>query len=77
VVAKKGNEYREKIADYRRLREATPAQQQRFTCDAFGIRWEELDEDFSFWGFITKPYFPTCHFPSLPSKLPLDLRIRN
>lgn len=47
-----GREACEKFADYPRLRYATQEQRENFTSDAFGIRWEELDEDLSFEGFF-------------------------
>ncbi len=42
----------EKIADYYRLRSATPEQRQHFEYDNMGIHWPELDEDLSYEGFF-------------------------
>lgn len=42
----------EKIADYYRLRNATPEQRQYFEYDNMGIHWSELDEDLSYEGFF-------------------------
>lgn len=42
----------EKIADYYRLRNATPEERQAFEYDNMGIHWSELDEDLSYEGFF-------------------------
>lgn len=47
-----GREASEKIADYPRLRFATPEQRERFTLSDEGIHWREIDEDLSFDGFF-------------------------
>lgn len=47
-----GLEASESIADYPRLRFATPEQRQRFTLSAEGIHWREIDEDLCFDGFF-------------------------
>ena len=47
-----GLEACEKFADYPRLRNATSEQRRNFTSDAFGLRWEDLDEDLCFEGFF-------------------------
>lgn len=44
----------ERFADYARLRDASQEQREAYTSDAFGIHWEELDEDLSFEGFFHK-----------------------
>ena len=44
----------ESFADYPRLRYATRIQRESYTYDAFGIHWEELEEDLSFEGFFRK-----------------------
>ena len=49
-----GREAQELLADYPRLRHATPAQRQLFEADDYGIHWPELDEDLSFEGFFNK-----------------------
>ena len=47
-----GREACEKFSDYPRLKFATQAQRENYTADAFGIHWEEIDEDLSFEGFF-------------------------
>ena len=47
-----GREACEKFSDYPRLKHATQKQRENYTADAFGIHWEELDEDLSFEGFF-------------------------
>ena len=42
------------IADFRLLKNATPAQLQSFEVGKFGIHWVELDEDLSFEGFFNQ-----------------------
>lgn len=42
----------ERFADYPRLKAASTEQISRYTTDAFGIHWVELDEDLSFEGFF-------------------------
>ncbi|GHT22852.1 hypothetical protein AGMMS4957_13590 [Bacteroidia bacterium] len=37
-----------------RMRHATPEQRANFEYNNIGIHWEELNEDFSFNGFISK-----------------------
>lgn len=52
----------EKIADYPRLRFATPEQREHFTLSSDGIHWRELDEDLSFEGFFeAKNHSPLYH----------------
>jgi hypothetical protein len=48
-----GEVYGERFADYPRLADADPEQLARFESDNIGIRWEELDEDLSYRGFMT------------------------
>lgn len=48
-----GREACEKFSDYPRLRYATQQQREKYTADAFGIRWEEIDEDLSYEGFFS------------------------
>lgn len=51
-----GREACEKFSDYPRLRYATQQQREKYTADAFGIRWEEINEDLSYEGFFrSKP----------------------
>ncbi|MCM1531611.1 MAG: DUF2442 domain-containing protein [Bacteroides sp.] len=52
IETEAGNVYEEHFADYPRLRLATPRQRQRYTLDATGIHWDELDEDLCFEGFL-------------------------
>jgi len=47
-----GETYSERFADYPRLRHATPAQRANFEFDNIGIRWDEIDEDLSYNGFL-------------------------
>lgn len=47
-----GREACEKFSDYPRLKFATRAQRENYSADAFGIHWEEIDEDLSFEGFF-------------------------
>jgi len=47
-----GREASESIADYPRLRFATPEQREHFTLSDGGIHWRELDEDLNFEGFF-------------------------
>ena len=47
-----GREACEKFSDYPRLKYATPEQRNNYIADAFGIHWEEIDEDLSFEGFF-------------------------
>jgi len=44
--------YKESFAKYPRLLNATPAQRADFEYDNIGIRWESIDEDLSFNGFM-------------------------
>lgn len=50
----KGKEACENFNDYPRLRNATQEQRLKYEADAFGIHWEELDEDLSYEGFFSK-----------------------
>jgi beta-xylosidase len=47
-----GKVYNEQFADYPRLRCATREQRTKFEYDNIGIRWEELDEDLCYEGFL-------------------------
>lgn len=49
-----GKEACEDFNDYPRLRNATQEQRLNYEVDAFGIHWEELDEDLSYEGFFSK-----------------------
>ncbi|MDE5611496.1 MAG: DUF2442 domain-containing protein [Odoribacter sp.] len=52
IETRDGRVMSEKIADYYRLRCATPEQRQHFEYDNMGIHWSELDEDLSYEGFF-------------------------
>jgi hypothetical protein len=54
VETKGGKTGKEFFADYPRLKYATPEQRKKYTTSAFGIHWEEIDEDLSFEGFFKK-----------------------
>jgi hypothetical protein len=59
IKTDKGQVFCEKFAEYPRLRNATPERRKHFRQGTFGLRWEELDEDFSFNGFMSKqPLIP-------------------
>lgn len=47
-----GREACEMFSDYPRLKHAAQAQRENYTADAFGIHWDDLDEDLSFEGFF-------------------------
>ena len=42
------------FADFPLLRNATPAQRADFRTGKIGIRWESIDEDLSYRGFMKK-----------------------
>ena len=42
----------EHFADYKPLKNATPAERANFTRSPFGLHWSALDEDLSFEGFF-------------------------
>jgi hypothetical protein len=54
IQTDKGEIFSEQFAHYSRLRHATPAQRANFEYDNIGIRWEKLDEDLCFDGFMNK-----------------------
>ncbi len=49
-----GEVFRERFADYPRLAGASPEQRADFECDNIGIRWDSLDEDLSYHGFMSE-----------------------
>ena len=49
-----GHEACEVIADYPRLRAATPEQRANYVTDEYGINWPGIDEDLSYEGFFNK-----------------------
>lgn len=46
-----GRELWQSLLYYKRLRNASEQQREQYTINAYGIRWEELDEDISFESF--------------------------
>ena len=52
IQTNKGEVFNERFEDYPRLRNASPLQLANFEYDNIGIRWEELDEDLSYKGFM-------------------------
>ena len=52
IETNRGEIYRELFSDYPRLRNAIPSQRSNFEYDNIGIRWENLDEDLSYKGFM-------------------------
>jgi hypothetical protein len=50
-----GKVFNEYFANYPRLCNATPKQRANFEYNNIGIHWEDLNEDFSFNGFMNKP----------------------
>jgi hypothetical protein len=54
IETEDGCMYGEQFADYPRLHYATPQQRSKFEYDNIGIRWDDLDEDLSFEGFMKK-----------------------
>jgi hypothetical protein len=54
IQADDGKVYSQNFSDYYRLRHATPEQRKNFILSDFGIHWEDIDEDLSFAGFMTK-----------------------
>ena len=54
IETDKGEIYSERFSDYPRLRHAVPSQRANFEYDNIGIRWEELDEDLCYAGFISR-----------------------
>jgi len=70
IQTDKGEVFYECFADYPLLREASPSQRANFEFDNIGIRWEELDEDLSFNGFINKSQNEDTELYSLFKKHP-------
>jgi hypothetical protein len=54
IQTEDGKVFSEQFNDYPRLKYATKSQRDNFTYNNIGIRWEELDEDLCFEGFIHK-----------------------
>ena len=52
IQTNKGEVFNERFEDYPRLRYASPSQLANFEYDNIGVRWEELDEDLSYRGFM-------------------------
>lgn len=51
-----GREAKELFNDYARLRNASRSELEDFTADAFGIHWNQLNEDLSFEGFFKEKH---------------------
>jgi glutamine cyclotransferase len=54
IQTENGKVFGEKFENYPLLRAASPQQRNTFTYNNLGIRWDDLDEDFSYSGFMTK-----------------------
>ena len=54
IQTNKGKIFNERFSDYPRLRVALPSQRANFEYDNIGVRWQELDEDLSYKGFMQK-----------------------
>lgn len=52
IMTDNGHELRERIADYPRLRQASPEALQEYETDRFGISWRSLNEDLCFEYFV-------------------------
>ena len=52
ILTDGGQELRERIADYSRLRQASAAALQDYETDRYGISWRALDEDLCFEYFV-------------------------
>lgn len=52
ILTDGGQELRERIADYPRLRQASAAALQDYETDRYGISWRSLDEDLCFGYFV-------------------------
>ena len=61
IQTDKGEIFNERFANYPRLRTALPSQRADFEYDNIGIRWEELDEDLSYKGFMKKEKPLICY----------------
>ena len=55
IKTDKGDVYSELFSDYPRLRYAAADMRANFEYDNIGIRWEELDEDLCYAGFMRNP----------------------
>jgi hypothetical protein len=54
IQTSNGDVFSESFEDYPRLRNATPKQRAAFEYNDVGIRWDGLDEDLCFEGFMNK-----------------------
>ncbi|MBQ1409195.1 MAG: DUF2442 domain-containing protein [Bacteroidales bacterium] len=52
ILTDGGQELRERIADYPRLRQASATALQDYETDRYGISWRALDEDLCFEYFV-------------------------
>lgn len=55
ILTDGGHELRERVADYPRLRTASPSDLQAYETDRYGISWRTLNEDLCF------EYFAPLH----------------
>lgn len=56
ILTADGKEAKELFADYARLRNATRAELEDYTSDAFGIHWNQLNEDLSYECFFKEKH---------------------
>lgn len=56
IETKDGRKGIEQFADYPNLKSASQKQRENYTTSAFGIHWEELNEDLSFDGFLSQKW---------------------
>jgi len=68
IRTKKGRTATAFFADYPTLSRATSEQRNRYTISAFGIHWEEIDEDLSFEGFFRRKNTVTSRMAALTGK---------
>jgi len=52
IESKDGRHAKECFCNYRRLKNATDDQRQKYQINEYGLYWPELDEDLSFAGFF-------------------------
>ena len=60
IQTNKGDVFNEQFANYPRLRTASHSQLANYEYDNIGIRWEELDEDLSYRGFMKQKNYMCC-----------------
>jgi hypothetical protein len=69
IQTNKGEIFKESFADYPRLRHASARQRAEFEWNEAGIRWEAIDEDLSFAGFIKTSAITETEYLSSPTML--------